>query len=55
MLAETYVKVNYWMALEKYGIGYRLSDGTYGQLLPDKSLMFILDGLVCYKDATSEI
>lgn len=55
ILAQTYIKVNTWMALERYGIGYRLSDGTYGQLLPDKSLMFIIDGLVCYKSQDQDI
>lgn len=48
-LAQEFVKVNYWMALEKFGIGYRLSDNTYGQLLPDKSFMFTCDGAICYK------
>ena len=26
--------------LEGFGLGYRLSDGTFGEILPDKSIMF---------------
>lgn len=34
-MAQNYVKVNQWIVKENFGFGYRLSDDTYGQLLPD--------------------
>lgn len=26
--------------IEGYGLGYRLSDNTFGEILPDKSILF---------------
>ena len=35
-----YLKVNAWFAYPNYGIGYLLSSGTFGELMPDKSALF---------------
>lgn len=53
-LAEKFLRVNVWLAVENYGIGYRLSDGTVGELLPDKSLMFFRNEKVCYSAGESD-
>jgi len=37
--AEKMVKVNHWQAVDNYGIGYKLSDETYGCLTPDRTSM----------------
>lgn len=53
-MAQNYVKVNQWIMKENFGFGYRLSDDTYGQLLPDKSLMFTCFDHIRYKDSRSD-
>jgi len=53
-MAQNYVKVNQWIMKENFGFGYQLSDDTYGQLLPDKSLMFTCFDHIRYKDARSD-
>lgn len=46
---EKYIRVNNWIAVERFGIGYKLSDGMIGEILPDKTLMFFMDGHICHK------
>lgn len=53
-MAQNYVKVNQWIVKENFGFGYRLSDNTYGQLLPDKSLMFTCFDHMRYKDCNQD-
>ena len=39
-----YLRVNLWLAVPHFGIGYLLSDGSIGELMPDKStLLFSRD------------
>ena len=35
-----YPRVNYWLAYPHYGIGYLMSNGCVGELMPDKSSLF---------------
>lgn len=39
-LTSNYVRVNYWLAYPHYGIGYLLSNGSVGELMPDKTSLF---------------
>jgi len=35
-----YPRVNLWLAYPHYGIGYLLSNGSIGELMPDKTSLF---------------
>ena len=35
-----YPRVNLWLAYPHYGIGYLLSNGSVGELMPDKTSLF---------------
>ena len=37
---QNYPRVNLWLAYPHYGIGYLLSNGSIGELMPDKTSLF---------------
>ena len=39
-MTERFPKVNYWLAYPHYGIGYLMSNGCVGELIPDKTSLF---------------
>ena len=64
-----FVRVNYWLAYPNYGIGYLLSNGSVGELMPDKTSLFYTpdrarimynqdtdgDNVRCADDAAAEV